>query len=317
MAEDVTSYQSPPPAKRLKTASCWGTKGLLEERGCTSVAGPRKETTPHTSALTRSQELPVLELESTSSLQTSNLMAKDSSSEHFPSLGDQMPEAQVQLCWELQTPSSDESPATSQSPIARSSNHFPSTDKHSASCLPSAACSHDQFLSDQLLHVNVSSVERTNSLPLPVSDKQSRLSPVSGQIETTKLPQCSAASRESPSIRGNPSDSATPVEGPSVSLGNQILAIEHHQCQELSRIPFSAPVTHIYNPLSYAAETHQCYVCCYGNSKKRILFLGMNPGPFGMAQNGVSGFEHTQYSVKFGSINSCLYYSYIYAYVHV
>lgn len=58
-------------------------------------------------------------------------------------------------------------------------------------------------------------------------------------------------------------------------------------CEELSQIQFSVPVTHIYNPLEYAAETHRCYISRYGNSRKRVLFMGMNPGPFGMAQNGV------------------------------
>ena len=71
------------------------------------------------------------------------------------------------------------------------------------------------------------------------------------------------------------------------SISDQLLSIEHRMCEELDRLKFSLPVTHIYNPLDYAAETHQSYVHRYGNSKKRVLFLGMNPGPFGMAQNGV------------------------------
>ncbi len=77
-------------------------------------------------------------------------------------------------------------------------------------------------------------------------------------------------------------------------LSDQLLEIEERLCQELGRIQFGAPVTHIYNPLSYAVETHQCFVRCYGNSRKRVVFLGMNPGPFGMAQTGVgkSTTEH-------------------------
>ncbi len=71
------------------------------------------------------------------------------------------------------------------------------------------------------------------------------------------------------------------------SVGDQLLDVEERLCQELSRIHFGPPVTHIYNPLSYAVETHQCFVRCYGDSKKRVMFLGMNPGPFGMAQTGV------------------------------
>jgi len=47
------------------------------------------------------------------------------------------------------------------------------------------------------------------------------------------------------------------------------------------------PVTHVYNPLEYARTPHSRYLRAYGNSRKVVLFLGMNPGPFGMAQTGV------------------------------
>lgn len=50
---------------------------------------------------------------------------------------------------------------------------------------------------------------------------------------------------------------------------------------------FSPPVTHVYNPLEYAAVPHEAYLVRYGGGPKRVLFLGMNPGPFGMAQTGV------------------------------
>ncbi len=56
---------------------------------------------------------------------------------------------------------------------------------------------------------------------------------------------------------------------------------------ELDQMKFAAPVTHVYNPLRYAAKPHRAYLRKYGASKKQIVFLGMNPGPFGMAQTGV------------------------------
>ena len=52
-------------------------------------------------------------------------------------------------------------------------------------------------------------------------------------------------------------------------------------------LSFSAPVTHVYNPLRYAWRAHETYLRRYGTSPKRVLFLGMNPGPFGMAQTGI------------------------------
>ena len=52
-------------------------------------------------------------------------------------------------------------------------------------------------------------------------------------------------------------------------------------------LKFSAPVTHVYNPLNYAWAAHEQYVRKFAAAPRRILFLGMNPGPFGMAQTGV------------------------------
>ncbi|MDE2117101.1 MAG: single-stranded DNA-binding protein [Betaproteobacteria bacterium] len=55
----------------------------------------------------------------------------------------------------------------------------------------------------------------------------------------------------------------------------------------VSGLPFSAPVTHVYNPLDYAWACHEQYLRRYGEGRKRIVFVGMNPGPFGMTQTGV------------------------------
>jgi single-strand selective monofunctional uracil DNA glycosylase len=55
----------------------------------------------------------------------------------------------------------------------------------------------------------------------------------------------------------------------------------------LDNVPLVQPVTHIYNPLQYAWNLHRAYISRYGTGRKKIIFLGMNPGPFGMAQTGV------------------------------
>lgn len=73
-----------------------------------------------------------------------------------------------------------------------------------------------------------------------------------------------------------------------VSTAVQILSIERQLSNELSRIVFSPPVAYVYNPLNYAWETHSLFVSKFGNTKKQILFVGMNPGPWGMVQTGVS-----------------------------
>ena len=64
-----------------------------------------------------------------------------------------------------------------------------------------------------------------------------------------------------------------------------------HAAQQLGdivgQLKFSAPVAFVYNPLSYAWPAHETYLKKFGGSRKRVIFLGMNPGPFGMAQTGV------------------------------
>ncbi len=56
---------------------------------------------------------------------------------------------------------------------------------------------------------------------------------------------------------------------------------------EVKTLEFGLPVTHVYNPLEYARKSHDLYLQKYGKAPREILLLGMNPGPFGMAQTGV------------------------------
>ena len=58
-------------------------------------------------------------------------------------------------------------------------------------------------------------------------------------------------------------------------------------CKALTPLRFGAPVTHVYNPLEYARKPHEEFLRAFGGGRKRIVFLGMNPGPFGMAQTGI------------------------------
>jgi single-strand selective monofunctional uracil DNA glycosylase len=53
------------------------------------------------------------------------------------------------------------------------------------------------------------------------------------------------------------------------------------------RIRFAPPVRHIYNPLVYARMPYESYFARYADAPKRVVFVGMNPGPWGMAQTGV------------------------------
>ncbi|MDA7862214.1 single-stranded DNA-binding protein [bacterium] len=55
----------------------------------------------------------------------------------------------------------------------------------------------------------------------------------------------------------------------------------------LRGLTFPEPVHTTYNPLEYAWERHCDYLEKFGAGEKKVLFLGMNPGPYGMAQTGV------------------------------
>ncbi|XP_010563365.1 PREDICTED: single-strand selective monofunctional uracil DNA glycosylase isoform X2 [Haliaeetus leucocephalus] len=71
-------------------------------------------------------------------------------------------------------------------------------------------------------------------------------------------------------------------------LAGRFLQLEREQSALLQALPpFGEPVSHVYHPLDYAWEPHCDFVRRYCRTPKRVLFLGMNPGPFGMAQTGV------------------------------
>lgn len=56
---------------------------------------------------------------------------------------------------------------------------------------------------------------------------------------------------------------------------------------ELAGLSFPAPVSHVYDPLDYAWAAHRQYIERFATAPRRVVFLGMNPGPFGMMQTGV------------------------------
>ncbi len=56
------------------------------------------------------------------------------------------------------------------------------------------------------------------------------------------------------------------------------------QADELAFLP---PVAYVYNPLKYARQPHEVYLSRFGREGKSTVFVGMNPGPWGMAQTGV------------------------------
>jgi|SRR5690554_6140855 len=70
------------------------------------------------------------------------------------------------------------------------------------------------------------------------------------------------------------------------SFKKQLLERTKKFSNEVEQLSFSFG-GFIYNPLNYGWANHSEYLLNYVNHKPKAFFLGMNPGPFGMAQTAV------------------------------
>jgi single-strand selective monofunctional uracil DNA glycosylase len=70
-------------------------------------------------------------------------------------------------------------------------------------------------------------------------------------------------------------------------ISNQIIRAARSLCKGVDQLNFPTPVAYAYNPLKYGRAAHEDYLKQYASTRKRFIFLGMNPGPFGMVQTGV------------------------------
>lgn len=73
----------------------------------------------------------------------------------------------------------------------------------------------------------------------------------------------------------------------STQTSARILAALKRQRLACDRMSFAKPVHTVYNPYDYAWEAVRLFVETFATGSRRVLFLGMNPGPWGMAQTGV------------------------------
>ncbi len=55
----------------------------------------------------------------------------------------------------------------------------------------------------------------------------------------------------------------------------------------IASMSFAEPITHVYNPLEYAWAVFANYLESYAPMRPTNILLGMNPGPWGMAQTGI------------------------------
>jgi single-strand selective monofunctional uracil DNA glycosylase len=72
-----------------------------------------------------------------------------------------------------------------------------------------------------------------------------------------------------------------------MSAEDQLIQAARDLSARAGKLRFAPPVMHVYNPLAYAWNLHELYLRRFGGAGKEVVFLGINPGPFGMAQTGV------------------------------
>lgn len=89
-------------------------------------------------------------------------------------------------------------------------------------------------------------------------------------------------------MRGKAQTRSRKASGKTAKSVEESLIAAAKELRDATRLlTFAPPVTHVYHPLEYAWEPHEAYLRRYGASRKKVVFLGMNPGPFGMAQTGI------------------------------
>ncbi len=72
-----------------------------------------------------------------------------------------------------------------------------------------------------------------------------------------------------------------------MTIAKKLTSISRKLSKQVDACSFTSPVEYVYNPLSYARIPHEQYLRKWGKGGIECLLLGMNPGPWGMAQTGV------------------------------
>jgi single-strand selective monofunctional uracil DNA glycosylase len=97
----------------------------------------------------------------------------------------------------------------------------------------------------------------------------------------------SKATRSAPDSARPDKSKYFPNDESSLTFEQKFLNVQLELNEELKSLQFRPPVAYIYNPLEYAFKANESYVRKYCRGPKKLFFVGMNPGPFGMVQTGV------------------------------
>lgn len=76
-------------------------------------------------------------------------------------------------------------------------------------------------------------------------------------------------------------------ESETEDLADNFVRLENDLVSQLIKLDYGPDIAYIYNPLEYASNLHTAFLKKYLVTKKKVLFLGINPGPWGMCQTGV------------------------------
>lgn len=132
-----------------------------------------------------------------------------------------------------------------------------------------------------------------NEIPLDLSSNKSSPRPLTPIFSIKKI----IKTRQK--LINQDTDNTTSTVSVSKNLSDipsQLLDIEISLTKNLENILFNKPIEYVYSPILYAKSVHWNYLDKYCRNKKKILFLGMNPGPWGMSQTGI----------PFGEVNTVL-----------
>ena len=71
------------------------------------------------------------------------------------------------------------------------------------------------------------------------------------------------------------------------SIADELVSAARKLARDVDKLTFAAPVVCVYDPLTYAWAAHEQYLRRFAHAPNDVVLVGMNPGPFGMAQTGV------------------------------
>ncbi|XP_023173827.2 single-strand selective monofunctional uracil-DNA glycosylase [Drosophila hydei] len=74
---------------------------------------------------------------------------------------------------------------------------------------------------------------------------------------------------------------------PQQSIDQRFYTFECKLNEELSTIELPAEIACAYNAVEYASSLHCAFLKKYLNGTKKVIFIGINPGPKGMCQTGI------------------------------